>query len=921
MPSISTISLRIQLFTNFQDEPILFSKNFIHTDDKEFSVALGTPAIGEYPYIATNVFYKSDLFTSSSKYKIKDIAEIIFNEDKLIGYLTSKYGKTDKSIGLNVNDNDQHCVDNKCTSEIIQNNVLITLMSLFPVSFPTINNIVDSHTLMWGSTGPHFFSSTTMNEVITNKFYNSRYSYLKNQNNIYTFSKLIWLNDVLNHPYYSKFIKKFHKYYQYLLNNYELNNKQQINEYIKDIDKLITDLFIDPYENVLIPFVNDTNENILRDLIDNNTNQPQIQGKPRILKGGILTRSQTKKTTVNKANSKKMKYNNTKKKGVKFNKTTTNIQSIKILTDTYKIDILRLMYIKHILEKLKSENADEINVEYIQNIILTIYDNISQQLKEQDKPDTFKTIKSEIKDIISQYTGEVYYISEDIYEELVDDENWISDPKNPKKSTKLDNKLNQSISFDSKQAGFKNKNIDDLYKTMDSNTELYNYRTFYTHLYTLSQQFKVVDRDFITNNRGFVNTKTKYSKKYKSDMDNLLNSSRLYDLIVNIQQTSELKNIKNINNVKSIKSELSKIGEVIQFSQITSEFGRGTTTNKYGASSNKLLNDLITEGKLKTKKNDNNIADISKYSNYYPINDKTTKNIHDYDYLESIYNYFYEDGVIDLDMKMLEYIMNTGINIKTDIEGGGGKWSEIYVIADFLEGEINDENISEIKCKYYNEKLGLLIDDMVDQDNEYNNWNVQSSRLYITNKPDENEEQENGSMPPGQGPMSGPTGIMPQGQRPGPGGIMPPREQDKNINKGDEENILRNFTDFVLDNNIIKEKLIDYNTKNKQIPETSLGKHILEKNPLFFDLLRTWNNLENNKFDSQFISNYRIKVSKLRSDIDQQIETEEIRLKQPNINQDQEYQFKSRKRRYELYKVILDEIKKNGDSLVSDSKI
>jgi len=920
MTSISTISLRIQLFTNFQDEPILFTKNFIHTDDKEFSVALGTPAIGEYPYIATNVFYKSDLFTSSSKYNIKDIAEIIFNEDKLIGYLTSKYGKTDKSIGKYVSDSDQHCVDNKCTSEIIQNNVLITLMSLFPVSFPTINNIVDSHTLMWGSTGSHFFSSTTMNEIITNKFYNTRYSYLKNQGKIYTFSKLIWLNDVLNHPYYSKFIKKFHKYYQYLLNNYELNNKQEINEYIKDIDKLITDLFIDPYENVLIPFVTPNNENILRNIIDTMTNTPQIQGRPRIVKGGVpITRSQTKRIPAQKIKTNIFNRKTKKNKAVNFSQSATNIESIKILTDTYKKDILRLIYIKHILEKLKSDNADEINVDYIKNVILSIYDNISQQLKQQNKTDTFKIIKSYIEDIISEYTGEVYYSSEDIYEELVSDKYWTSDPKKRSSSRDaLNADLNKYISFNLTQTGFKSKNIDELYKTMDSNTELYNFRTFYTHLYMLSKQ--TAAGEFITKNYSFDNVTTKYSKKYIADTDKLVNSSILYDLILNIQETSELKNIKNINVVKSNKPELSKIAEVIQFSQITSEFGRGTSTNKYGASSNKLLNDIITEGKLKTKKNDNNIADISKYSKYYPINDKTTKDIHDYQYLESIYNYFYEDGVIDVDMTMLEYIMNTGINIKTDIEGGGGKWSEIYVIADFLEGEVNDENISEIKCKYYNEKLGLLIDDMVDQDNEYNNWNVQSSRLYITNKPDENEGQENGFIPPEQ--RSGPSGMMYRGQpTSGIPGMMPQEQQNKNINKGDEENILRNFTEFVLDNNIIKEKLIEYNTKNKQIPETALGKHILEKNPLFFDLLRTWNNLENNKFDSQFISNYRIKVSKLISDIDQQIETEDIRLKQPNINQEQEYQFKSRKRRYQLYKVIVDEIKKNGDSLVSDSKI
>ena len=54
-----------------------------------------------------------------------------------------------KDIGIYVNDKDKNCVDNKCTSEIIQNNVLITLMSLFPVSFPTINNIIDSHTLLF----------------------------------------------------------------------------------------------------------------------------------------------------------------------------------------------------------------------------------------------------------------------------------------------------------------------------------------------------------------------------------------------------------------------------------------------------------------------------------------------------------------------------------------------------------------------------------------------------------------------------------------------------------------------------------------------------------------------------------------------------------------------------------------------------
>lgn len=926
MPSISTITLRIKLFTNFQDEPILFTKNLFHTDDKEFSFALLTPAIGEYPYIATNVFYKSDLFSSSSKYKLKDIAEIIFNEDKLIGYLTSKYGKPKESIGIYVNDKDKNCVDNKCTSEIIQNNVLITLMSLFPVSFPTINNIIDSHTLLFGSTAPHFFSSTTMNEVITNKFYNTRYSYLKTDNQIFTFSKLIWLNDVLNHPYYNKFIKKYHKYYQYILNNYEKPTFNLINEYIDNIDGLIIDIIMGPYENVFIPFVTPNNITFLSQLMKENNKVTKINDKEIKLFGGITTRSQTR--GVNKTVKQPTKLPRTffsltpktRKKLVKF-QNKSHVTSIELLTQIYKNNILTLIYIKHITLKLMSDNPSEINVEYVKNIFYDIYDNISQQLEEKDEKDTFKIIRNEIRDVISGYTGNVGYNSEYANEDLLEDKNWIINP-NDKSSSALNNLIKQSVSLDSTSSGWKIKNIDELYENDDDiDTKIKNFKTFYTHLFILSQQN--IAQEFITTkiNRNygkFELIKNKYSSKYDSDMKELLKPEKLRNLISNIENNYNLKMIKNINQVKQKYNELSKIGEVIEFSQLTNEYGRNSASNKYGASSNKLLEDLIVQGKLISKKNNENIADLDKYSKYYPKNDITSKYLHDFHYLESIYTKFYEGESVDVDDTMLKYIMNTGINIKTDIETGK-KWSEIYVIADFLEGEINDENISEMKCKYYNEKLGLLIDDMVDQDNEMSDWNVQSSRLYIRKTPDEQYIQDgvNNQYLQKQGneiPLPGQPGIVPpQAQR------MPSGQIDK-VNKVDEENVTRNFTNFVLENNIIKENLIDYNNKNRQIEETALGKHIQEKNPQLFDLLRTWNNLENNKFNVQFVSNYRIKVSKVKSDIDQEIESDEIRLKQPNINQDQEYQIKSRRRRYQLYKVILEQIKLDGDSIVSESK-
>jgi len=103
--------------------------------------------------------------------------------------------------------------NNDNTNDIYVKNVKTMLEMLFPNSFPSLNNIKDSYSMLiktndseesifsWKNIYPKFLTQNT--------YPDQYYSYLQLDGKIYTTTQLIWLNDIFNHPKYKELIDKY----------------------------------------------------------------------------------------------------------------------------------------------------------------------------------------------------------------------------------------------------------------------------------------------------------------------------------------------------------------------------------------------------------------------------------------------------------------------------------------------------------------------------------------------------------------------------------------------------------------------------------------------------------------------------------------------------------------------------------------
>jgi hypothetical protein len=112
----------------------------------------------------------------------------------------------------------------------------------------------------------------------------------------------------------------------------------------------------------------------------------------------------------------------------------------------------------------------------------------------------------------------------------------------------------------------------------------------------------------------------------------------------------------------------------------------------------------------------------------YIINGKDNKAVEEFDKLfENIYKKYieYEEKNKSkyFDTEINNELLNTGINIKN--LNTSNEVLEIHVLADFIEGEVNDENVNDIYCPYSSETLGNQLDYYIE-----NNWNEDKSLLF-----------------------------------------------------------------------------------------------------------------------------------------------------------------------------------------------
>ena len=104
------------------------------------------------------------------------------------------------------------------SGKILTTNVKIMLELLFPMAFPALLNVTNSFDL-YIKQNSDFDLNTVFSNVSKNFFKRFAatiqsmkvydYSYLKVDGVVYTVTKVIWLNDLLNHPEYREFIDEF----------------------------------------------------------------------------------------------------------------------------------------------------------------------------------------------------------------------------------------------------------------------------------------------------------------------------------------------------------------------------------------------------------------------------------------------------------------------------------------------------------------------------------------------------------------------------------------------------------------------------------------------------------------------------------------------------------------------------------------
>jgi hypothetical protein len=111
---------------------------------------------------------------------------------------------------------------------------------LFPTKFTVINNFHTSY--------DHIYGNNSLNPLLFNPVTQKNYSYLKlPDGEIYTFIRLVWLNDLLNNPEYRKIIDNFIIFWNWYKR--EINKITKKENYLKKETKKTIGIVLNDIEN------------------------------------------------------------------------------------------------------------------------------------------------------------------------------------------------------------------------------------------------------------------------------------------------------------------------------------------------------------------------------------------------------------------------------------------------------------------------------------------------------------------------------------------------------------------------------------------------------------------------------------------------------------------------------------------------
>jgi len=198
--------IQIILDTNISNNPeIPLTLSLLNTDTEYDS----DQTYSQLPFFTSSCEFPIDLFM---KMKYSQIIQFFFNKDTFL-----------KTINKNMKKLNQ---TNEQKNKTIQNNVMVMLQYLLP-TYPISNQLFSSYDMI-----------TSTNPKKTASFQNNLPQTMTIQDKKYNIKRVIWLNDLINHPKYAQFIDQFDKF-MYWKNTTNHDIVQQLGQLNTNIIKTI----------------------------------------------------------------------------------------------------------------------------------------------------------------------------------------------------------------------------------------------------------------------------------------------------------------------------------------------------------------------------------------------------------------------------------------------------------------------------------------------------------------------------------------------------------------------------------------------------------------------------------------------------------------------------------------------------------
>ena len=220
--------LKIVLSTNIKSKKeVILTKDLIHNTEEGFSVGAD---LNSHPFFTYDVYYSRRKLI---RLTYKERLDFFFDKERFKELLSSySTGAGNKSSDISER------------NAIVENNVMIMLELLLPTKFPAVKDLKQSFKVVFNKDGfkDHLYEAFV---------YNQPFSYLKIDGKTYTVKRVIWLNDMLNHPVYRKLIDEYRKFWVWcneeknnakvIINKTQAELLEEVNNGIETVIKLIND--------------------------------------------------------------------------------------------------------------------------------------------------------------------------------------------------------------------------------------------------------------------------------------------------------------------------------------------------------------------------------------------------------------------------------------------------------------------------------------------------------------------------------------------------------------------------------------------------------------------------------------------------------------------------------------------------------